>query len=128
MANIDLHCDEQETRKTYPELKEILSEMLCELESNYLEVILIPQKDPPNIGACNRAAVCINCEWYRQLCSEFESRRKRQYRKFKTKIRRQSIIRILNRLIDGKCCHSKYVEWLINEAEKRKRELEEVPF
>jgi hypothetical protein len=31
-------------------------------------------------------------------------------------------------LIDGKCCHSKYVEWLINEAEKRKRELEEVPF
>lgn len=133
MTNTDVHCSKHEIKKIYPELKEILSEMLYELESNYLEVILIPQRDPSNVGACNRAAISQNCQWYRDICGDYESRRKCQYRKFKTKIRRQSIRRILIRLIDGKPSTSKYVEWIINYAEKQKRNIDvenydDVPF
>ena len=63
----------------------VLSSMLHELQDNHLEVVLLPQYHPTNPGACIRVAVGHNCEWYRQLCADFESRRKTHYKKFKTK-------------------------------------------
>lgn len=45
--------------------KAVLCEMLYELQSNRLEVILVPQDEPANVGACTRMAVAFNCQWYR---------------------------------------------------------------
>lgn len=98
-------------------LKYALQEMQYELQSSRLEVILIPQCDPVNVGACVRAAVSFNCEWYRKLCADFESNRRRKYRKFKTKVKRKNIERILSRLIAGKESDSIYAEWIITYAQ-----------
>lgn len=106
----------------------VLREMLNEFEDNHLEVILVPQSDPPNVGACLRAAAAHNCEWYRSLCSEFESRRKRQYKNYKTKIKRAAISRILKRLIDGRDCNSVYADWILEYARERKRQCDDGEF
>lgn len=65
--------------------KAVLCEMLYELQSNRLEVILVPQDEPVNVGACIRVAVAFNCQWYRELCDAFESNRKRKYKNLKQK-------------------------------------------
>ncbi|MBS1369754.1 MAG: hypothetical protein HPZ91_07325 [Lentisphaeria bacterium] len=98
-------------------LKYALQEMQYELQCSRLEVILIPQRDPVNVGACIRAAASFNCEWYRRLCADYESNRKRKYRKFKTRVKRKNIERILSRLIDGKESNSIYAEWIIAYAQ-----------
>jgi hypothetical protein len=83
----------------------MLQRYLDELESNYLEVVLIPQRDFTNIGGMVRAVQSINTEWYRKFCEEHESNRRDRLRwsKFKTKVKRQDTIRGLKELISGKC-------------------------
>jgi hypothetical protein len=82
-------------------------ECLVELESNALEVVLIPSRDPDCAmrGGMIRAVQYQNADWYRAFCSEHESQRKdrNRWRKFKTKIKRQSTKRALKELIAGKC-------------------------
>ena len=97
-------------------VKYILQEMLDELESRRLEVILVRQREPANPGACIRVASGCNCEWYRMLCGDFESQRRRRYRKFKTKVKRREIRRLLDRLISGRECRSVYADWLCRYA------------
>lgn len=76
---------------------------LNELESNQLEVVLIPDRDQR--GGMLRAAQGQNAVWYRTFCAQHGSRRKDLYRwsKFKTAIKRQHTRRALRELIDGKC-------------------------
>lgn len=106
-------------------MKGILREMLFELQSNRLEVVLIPQRNPPNRGACLRAPVATNCHWYRELCGDFESCRRRHYRNFKTRVKRREIERILKRLIAGIPTDGIYADWIMEYA---KRQLSEVQF
>jgi crotonobetainyl-CoA:carnitine CoA-transferase CaiB-like acyl-CoA transferase len=94
-------------------LQYVYAEMLYELQQNKLTVVLQPQHDPTNVGACVRLAIAHNCEWYRKLCADFESNRLRKYNNFKTKVKRKDIERILKRLIAGKSCSSIYARWII---------------
>ena len=101
-------------------MKRILQEMYWEFMEGNLSVILVPQRDPPNPGACLRVAVSCNCDWYRDLCGDFESARKRQYRHFKTRVKRREIERILDRLLHDRPTHGKYAEWLLAYAAEKK--------
>ncbi len=102
----------------------VLREMLFELRNNRLAVALIPQRDPDNSGACVRVSISHNCCWYQQLCADFESARKRQYRKFKTKVKRREIMRILCRLIENKPCQSMYADWIVEYSAAAKERVE----
>jgi predicted GTPase len=94
-------------RKRKDPLRELARDYLLELESNYLEVVLIPSRDHDCAmrGGMIRAVQYQNADWYRMFCSEHESQRKdrHKWRKFKTKIKRQWTRRALRELIAGKC-------------------------
>jgi hypothetical protein len=81
--------------------------LLEELDANYLEVVLIPSRDPDCAmrGGKIRAVQYQNAEWYRKFCGEHESNRNDRLRwlKFKTKIKRAHTRRALKELISGKC-------------------------
>lgn len=81
--------------------------LLDELESNSLEVVLIPSNDPDCAmrGGKIRAVQTQNADWYRKFCGEHPSNRKDSWRwsKFKTKTKRQHTRRALRELIGGKC-------------------------
>jgi hypothetical protein len=87
--------------------QKLYREYLLELDSNCLEVVLIPSRDHDCAmrGGKIRAVQYQNCEWYRSFCAEHESDRKdrNRWRKFKTKIKRQWTRRALQELISGKC-------------------------
>lgn len=110
------------------DLKYAFLEMLRQLESNHLKVVIVPQKEPTNCGASIRIVEERNCEWYREFCSEFPSNRKTRSIKFKTKIKRRNVIRLLKILSSGKKSKSKYVEILTEYAQyeinKLKQEIE----
>lgn len=110
-------------------MKYTLQDMYYDFMEHHLEVILVPQSDPPNVGACIRVASRSNCQWYRDLCSNFEAKHRVKYRKFKTKVKRKEIERILNRLISGKSCKSKYADWILTYANSLSGQYcDEVPF
>lgn len=98
-----------------------LVEMLYELQTNWLEVVLIPQKDPANADACIRRSISQNVDWYRQLCANHESSGKQSKRrkKFQTKIKRKDIISTLTRLIGKGECDRKYADELVEIAKHR---------
>lgn len=107
-------------------MKQVLREMYWEFLEGHLEVMLIPMRDPPNPGACLRVATSVNCDWYRDLCGDFESARKQQYRHFKTRVKRREIERILRRLLAGKPMQGKYADWIIAYAAKKKNNMNEL--
>lgn len=109
----------------------ILQDMHYELQNCRLDVILIPRQFNDHGGCKLRVAQTSNCDWYRLLCSEFESKRRQKYKKFKTKIKRRSIESVLKRLCSGKTSKSDYAAWLLHYASKRLedyREDQAVPF
>lgn len=79
-----------------------LEQMLAELESSCLEVILVPSRDRVNEGGCIRVAVSKNCTWYRRFCGRHASSRIRRNTAFDTCIKRRNTLRALNALIAGK--------------------------
>ena len=104
--------------------QDVLREMYYELLENRLEVILIPQRDPPNPGACLRAVCRSNADWYRELCGDYESRRRQQYRKFKTKVKRRHIIGVMEKQLASKTTQSKYAQWIKDYAQRRAAEYQ----
>ncbi len=94
-------------RKKKDPLVELAREYLLELESNCLEIVLIPSRDRDCAmrGGMIRAVQYQNADWYRAFCAEHESNRRdrNKWRKFKTKIKRQLTRRALRSLIAGKC-------------------------
>ena len=71
-------------------------ELLSELESHRLEVCKVRSRD-----GWIRCVLAENAEWYRKLCAEFETRRRR-YPKFRTQIRRKHVRRALREIASGK--------------------------
>ena len=106
------------------EVRQFIREMYWDFCEQRLQTLLVPQRDPPNPGACLRISVSCNAPWYQDMWGDFESRRKRQYRKFKTRVKRRDIERILRRLIDGKPCAGIYADWIKNYAQTQKERYE----
>lgn len=75
-------------------------EMLEELETNRLEVCLIPPYWDPDLN-WRRAVISQNAQWYQEFCSEYPSKRQVRKGKFDTIIRRNATINGLNRVIAG---------------------------
>jgi hypothetical protein len=94
--------------------------MLAELESNRLEVVLVPSKRAANPWDMIRVCASRNAAWYRKFCAAHSSTRKRSNPHHDTCIRRANTISVLSRLTEGKRTHSKYAEELLNIAAKIK--------
>lgn len=95
-------------------IRQTASEMLADLDCNYLEVVLIPSLDPDRAikGGMIRAVQYQNARWYRDFCKCFPSNRKANRRKFQTKIKRQATRRALVCLSSGEVWQSCYVDRL----------------
>lgn len=101
---------------------DVLEEMLNELESSCLEVILVPERRRTCEGGCIRVAVSKNALWYRQFCATYLSTRKRRNLAPDTCIRRRETLNALRRMIAGKASpKSHYVYRLEIIAEQRLR-------
>lgn len=75
-----------------------LEMMRAELESHMLAVALAPAPRPMHAGHCVRVKVDQNPLWYRRLCAEFPSARRRRNPRPDTRIRRRETIIALDRL------------------------------
>ena len=83
--------------------------LLADLESNRLEVALVPAPSPRHECHAIRVAVSRNPAWYRRLCAAFPSSRRRDRSLPDTRIRRASIRSILSQLAEGRSPRSSYV-------------------
>ncbi len=75
--------------------------MLAELTSHKLEVILAPSKksEIAERGGMTRVLLDRNAEWYRRMCLDHPSSRKRAKRAPDTRIKRQDTIQALEDMI-----------------------------
>lgn len=89
-------------------LRNALNEMLDELESYRLEVVLVPQRRYTNEGGMIRVAAGKNPKWYSEFCYDHSSSRVRVHSKHDTRIKRRNTLRLLNRLILTGASRSKY--------------------
>lgn len=89
------------------------AEMLAEIHSQRLEVVLFPAREQKHELHFVRVAISKNPLWYRDLCAAHASQRK-GYRggKFKTRIKRAGIVSALEKLAEGKPTKSDYSEQL----------------
>lgn len=78
-----------------------LEQMLAELESNQLQVMLAPSKRGGREGDMIRVACSKNCNWYRMFCGRHSSDRLRRNSLFDTRIKRRETVRALMQLIAG---------------------------
>jgi hypothetical protein len=112
-------------------LRPYLKDMLGELESGWLEVVLTPSRfqECAKRGGKIRVTQNQNAEWYKNLCGQFTSRRGRQKRLHDTLLKRKNVIRVLKTLIKGDKSNSYLVPHLLEEAKARKKENDNViPF
>ena len=104
-------------------LKNELRNLLDELESSQLEVILVPQRHRTNEGGMIRVAASKNVKWYQDLCARFPSSRRRKNSASDTKIKRQDIIKVLKNLTETGHSPSIYAPTLTSIAKNRARNL-----
>lgn len=76
--------------------------MLLQLETNQLEVVLVPCKRYVNEGGCIRVAASKNCNWYQKFCANHGSSRIRKNALHDTCIKRRNTIKALENIIAGK--------------------------
>lgn len=93
-----------------------LQYLLCELESNSLQVCLAPSKRGINESDQIRVALSRNANWYRAMCAKFQSGRKKSRTNFDTLIKRRETLKALNRLIDGRALGTVYEERILAAA------------
>ncbi len=74
-------------------------DLLDELESSYLEVVLIPAPERKHAEHYIRAVQSQNAQWYRKFCEEYVSNRKGS--KLRTRIKRRATIKALEKLANG---------------------------
>ncbi|MFA6287758.1 MAG: hypothetical protein WC661_10285 [Opitutaceae bacterium] len=84
-----------------PEIENELNEMLAELESNQLLIVLTPAPRPMHHGHMIRARAGQNPRWYRELCARFPSSRLRNRSLPDTRIRRRDTLATLRAMIGG---------------------------
>lgn len=80
---------------------EAAAELLAELESSRLEVVLVPQKQRTNEGGMIRVAASRNAAWYRRFCAAYPSGRIRRNNAPDTRIRRRETLRALESIVSG---------------------------
>lgn len=95
------------------ELREALSLMLEELESNRLEVMLVPQRRRTNECGMIRVAVSKNAKWYRDFCAQYPSGRFRRNAAPDTRIKRAQTERTLRRLLAGVPARGEYAHRIL---------------
>lgn len=79
-----------------------LQQMLAELESHQLQVILVPlnpRRRNYNEGGCRRVACDLNPKWYRLFCAANPSSRGVRRGGFDTRIRRFNTLRALRQML-----------------------------
>ena len=100
-------------------MSETFAELLAEMESNRLEVALIPARYPRHEAHFVRVAVGQNPPWYRRLCAAHPSSRRRAKTAPDTRIRRANVLAVLGSLAAGKTTRSRYAAALTREAARR---------
>lgn len=80
----------------------VLELMLMELESNRLEVVLVPSKVNPSGSGMIRAVAWRNALWYRKFCAANLSTRKRRNSRPDTCIKRFRTVDALQKMIEGR--------------------------
>lgn len=96
-----------------------LLQMLCDLESHRLEVVLVPlnpNRRGWNEGGCRRVVCDCGPRWYRAMCARHTSSRAVRRGKHDTRIRRQTILGVLRRLVNGQRSWSKYAPEILGVA------------
>lgn len=117
---------------------QIFSHMAWELETKRLTVVLTPAAEQRHVGHMVRTVQASNPEWYKRLCSQYQSNRKARKGRFNkhgdTKVKRRHILYLLKRLAAGKVVDSKYKEFIVAVASNMHEKFEteyarlEVPF
>ena len=104
-------------------MENLFQTMLYELESQKIEVCLIPLPD----GRKKRVAFEQNPEWYRRFCALYESGRSRPRKRSKsdTLIKRRATIAALRKLQSG-INDTIYTERILEFVESQNREYEPV--
>ena len=100
-------------------MSEAFLELLGELESNRLEVAIVPAREPRHETHCVRVAIGQNPAWYRRLCARHPSSRRRAKTAPDTRIRRRDVLALLGRLAAGQSTRSRYAAELFKEAARR---------
>ena len=111
-----------EAARRFIALRRAAQEMLAELDSSRLEVVLIPSRDPDCAmrGGKIRAVQSQNAEWYRKFCDQHQSTRKRRSFKSDTKIKRAHTRRALLEILSGRCA-TPYAERIKDFVERRQK-------
>jgi hypothetical protein len=91
---------------------EIYATLRDDLASRPLIVDLFPAPVPAHSGHMVRRAVMTPPKWYRRLCRDNPSSRKDNKDGTRTRIKRDEILRVLDRLAEGKPVKSVYRPWL----------------
>lgn len=89
----------------------IALDLLEDLESNSLEVVLIPAREQKHSLHFIRCVQYQNAEWYRKFCEKYISARKGF--KIRTRIKRQATIKALQKIANG-INDSTYTERILN--------------
>lgn len=98
-----------------------LIQMLNELESHRLEVVLVPLNPRLrnyNEGGCKRALADQNAKWYRLFAAQHPSSRGIRKGGFDTRIRRANVLSALQRMVDGRGYCGKYKDELLGIAKR----------
>lgn len=96
-------------------MNELLQQMLAELESHRLTVMLVPLNPRLrnyNEGGMKRVVSDKSPRWYAKFCAQHPSSRGVRRGKFDTRIRRRDVLRILTKLTQGRRTWSKYADEL----------------
>lgn len=108
--------------------------MLYELLSNELIVILIPADEVKHTGHCIRVCESQNALWYQDFCGKYKSNRRGT--KWRTRIRRRETIKALKKLIatcnreivfnsiKDEIYIERLIEYIVNHTEKQSDEIE----
>lgn len=83
-----------------PEVQAVALEMLEELRSRRLTVILVPNPEKPDSIHKLRAVEISNPAWYQELCAQYPARTHKK--KPSTIIRRSCVLKALQELAEGR--------------------------
>lgn len=111
--------DNSLARPLTPAQRQAARDLLDELESTCLEVILVPQRTYTNHGGMIRVAASRNCRWYRRFCLAHPSTRRRRKAAPDTAIKRAHTRRTLRRLAAGLWTGTTYDHRLLAEIDHR---------
>ena len=96
--------------------RRVLRQMLADLSSHRLEVILAPSKrdEMAQRGGMIRVVLDANAAWYQKMCADYPSSRKRDNRAPDTAIRRGDTIHALEDMLKTRWVVSEYQRRIMN--------------